>query len=180
MVKLIRQQGDFETEFWRPIPSCPGYLASSWGRIMGPQRRPIGRSNRYGYQQVAIQRDGKTLTRMVGRLVCEAFHGPAPSPGHEAAHWDGIRTNNRPKNLRWATSWENHQDRKRHGTWPGLEQHPGAQLTLAQVREIKAVYTARQPGRYIKRGMREALAAKFGVKISLIKDIVAGRCWIDV
>jgi hypothetical protein len=53
---------------------------------------------------------------------------------------------------------------------------------LEQVREIKAIYTsARQPGRRgVKRGTRQALAARFGVKVSLIKDIVVGRSWAGV
>jgi hypothetical protein len=175
--------GEREPEVWRPIPSYPGYYASSWGRIKGPQGRAMnGHRGRHGCRQVGIRHGGALLCRMVGRLVCEAFHGPAPSPEHEAVHQDSDAENNRPDNLRWATAEESRtrQGRKR-GTWPGLDRHYRAQLTLDQVREIKAIYAAaRQPGRRIKRGTRQALAARFGVKVSLIKDIVVGRSWVGV
>ena len=36
-------------------------------------------------------------------LMCTAFHGEKPSPGHEVDHIDLDPTNNRPENLRWLT-----------------------------------------------------------------------------
>jgi hypothetical protein len=43
----------------------------------------------------------------VHRLVCEAFHGPAPNPRSVVIHLDEDATNNRPENLRWGTQKEN-------------------------------------------------------------------------
>lgn len=43
----------------------------------------------------------------VHRLVCEAFHGPAPSKRSVVIHLDEDATNNRPENLRWGTQKEN-------------------------------------------------------------------------
>ena len=43
----------------------------------------------------------------VHRLVCEAFHGPAPFAGAVVIHLDEDATNNRPENLRWGTQKEN-------------------------------------------------------------------------
>ena len=40
-------------------------------------------------------------------LMCTAFHGEKPSPGHEVDHIDLDPTNNRPDNLRWLTHKEN-------------------------------------------------------------------------
>lgn len=48
---------------------------------------------------------GKTYK--VARLVCEAFHGPAPFKGAVCMHLDENARNNRPENLRWGTQKEN-------------------------------------------------------------------------
>lgn len=51
-----------------------------------------------GYLQVRVH----TTTCTVHRLICEAFHGPAPL-GHEVDHIDDVKTNNAASNLRWVT-----------------------------------------------------------------------------
>jgi hypothetical protein len=43
----------------------------------------------------------------VHRLVCEAFHGPAPEGLPVVIHLDEDATNNRPENLKWGTQKEN-------------------------------------------------------------------------
>ncbi len=48
---------------------------------------------------------GKTYK--VARLVCEAFHGSAPSGKPVCMHLDEYSRNNRPDNLRWGTQKEN-------------------------------------------------------------------------
>lgn len=166
-------------EEWRVVPSFPSYLASSLGRIRGPSGKVLKtRGDRKGYLQFNACRDGGIYCARVARCVCEAFHGPAPTPDHEAAHWDGSVDNNVPGNLRWATALENANDRRRHGTILAREAHPRAQLTEEQVAEIKRVY-AEKCATYIKRGTRQRLAEKFGVKVSLIKDIVGNRSWVE-
>ena len=171
-------------ERWCAIPSFPGYLASSRGRIKGPRgfvmRPAVGTG---GYLHLNVRRDGKSFCRLVSRLVCEAFHGVAPAkPKHEAAHWDNDRQNNVSSNLRWATRKENRRDMVRHGTQQILELHPRAQLSNTEVRKIKTIYVqAKAKCRIrVKRGTRQQLADQFGVKVSLIKDIVAGRCWVQI
>jgi len=168
-------------EEWRVIPSFSGYFASSLGRIRGPRgwvmATVLGRG---GYLQLCVHRAGKKVCMHVNRGVCEAFHGPPPGAGYEAAHWDNNRQNNRSDNLRWATRKENREDMKRHGTHQVLELHPRAQLSNEEVREIKRLYAAAQGRIRVKRGTRQRLAKQFGVKISLIKDIVADRSWKSV
>jgi hypothetical protein len=74
----------------------------------------------YGYQRVGIPPLGdenpNTTQRDVHRLMCEAFHGPPPSDDAVVRHLNGIRTDNRPENLRWGTPAENTADMLRHGT----------------------------------------------------------------
>lgn len=45
----------------------------------------------------------------VHRLVCLAFHGPAPSEKHQINHKDGVKDNNDPDNLEWVTPGQNQQ-----------------------------------------------------------------------
>lgn len=48
---------------------------------------------------------GKTYK--VARIVCEAFHGPAPEDLPICIHIDENARNNAPTNLRWGTQKEN-------------------------------------------------------------------------
>jgi hypothetical protein len=125
-------------ETWRPIPGHSGYEVSDLGRVRSIDRavikmtrgRPVphrlkgrvlkpGTTGR-GYLMVVLGHGGATY---VHHLVLQAFVGPRPD-GHEAAHGDGNRTNNRLVNLRWATPKENAADRYRHGTVMFGSRHP--------------------------------------------------------
>ena len=110
------------SEVWRPIPSAQGYMASDAGRIRSPLGRVLSQhDHRSGpatiYKRVSLLQPGDRTKhkRLVHRLVCEAFHGPAPSPAHHAAHWNDVGTDNHPGNLRWATPAENVEDMRRNG-----------------------------------------------------------------
>lgn len=104
-------------EEWRPVPSCPGWEASSLGRfrLNGRIRRPY-RNNRTGYLFF-----GSWLRGMGGknhyahRMVLEAFVGPA-AVGAVTRHLNGVRDDNRAENLAWGTYAENYADSVRHGT----------------------------------------------------------------
>jgi hypothetical protein len=108
----------------RPIPSIPGALASSEGLIKLPEcssLMPHGGLRHYKTKWVAggKRRASKTARHTylavlyrgknykIHRLVCEAFHGPAPSPASVVIHLDENALNNRPENLRWGTQKEN-------------------------------------------------------------------------
>ena len=105
------------SERWRDVPSVPGLQASTRGRlrVIGylhrmPNGSVIRRDSAPGFGQW----DGKRFiyrlrgkTYKVARLVCEAFHGPAPDSRHVCMHLDENSRNNAPKNLRWGTQKEN-------------------------------------------------------------------------
>jgi hypothetical protein len=74
--------------------------------------------------------------RYVARLVCEAFHGKAPSPQHHAAHLDGDQNNNRATNLAWTTPAENNGHKRAHGTMPLGERVGASKLRREQVLDI--------------------------------------------
>ncbi len=163
----------------RPIPSRPGYMARSDGVILGKRGAPLRPFRRKdGYLSVPILLSGQRVCGMVHVLVCEAFHGPRPSCRHEAAHWNGVRSECSADNLRWATPAENREDMKRHGTWPKGEAHGRAQITAVQADEIRRRHAAERGARYVKRGFRQRIAAELGVKVSLVKDVIARRTWV--
>lgn len=110
---------------WKPVPSYPGLLASNEGEILLPPRHaPI---NNGGYriytpkptkgQVRSAAKDAShkymgIYSRQFGNIkihqaVCEAFHGPAPTPKHIVLHENEDGTDNRPENLRWGTRKEN-------------------------------------------------------------------------
>lgn len=114
------------TEEWRPIPSRPGYDASSLGRIRswwrpggGLREAPVLKSpslGSRGYLFLSL-RTGKSggKPREVHTLVAEAFHGPRPS-GLDTCHINGNKHDNRAENLRYGTRQENVLDSVAHGT----------------------------------------------------------------
>ena len=115
---------EHKKERWKPIFGFEAYAVSSLGRIKrvvkchGVKKGHILRScpDKDGYLLVGLSHSGKVYTKKIHRLVCAAFHGDAPSSKHNVAHENGIRSDNRSSNLRWATQSENLADRLRHGT----------------------------------------------------------------
>lgn len=104
-------------ELWRRVPSVDGLLASSRGRFMvipffaelpnGGVRQygGIARSGSWDGDRYVFHWRGKTYK--VARLVCEAFHGPAPDGMPVCMHLDENARNNSPGNLAWGTQKQN-------------------------------------------------------------------------
>jgi hypothetical protein len=118
-------KGDAMKEVWKPVPSRPTILASSYGRVMLPEgvaKMPNGGLRTYepkptfGVKTKASKTAKHVFMGMfsrkfgsmkVHRLVCEAFHGEPPFVNAVVIHLDEDSTNNRPENLRWGTQKEN-------------------------------------------------------------------------
>jgi hypothetical protein len=106
-------------EVWRDVPSVPGILVSSEGRVMHLPYRgamPHGGERPYGGEPIfgvwakdagrfIISIRGKSFK--VARLIAEAFRGPPPFDEAVAMHIDENAANNRPDNFRWGTKKEN-------------------------------------------------------------------------
>jgi hypothetical protein len=126
------------------------------------------RKDRGGYFCVTLHKDGKPFTRRVARLILETSVGPCPE-GMEACHNNGIKTDNRPENLRWDTRKNNLTDRILHGTLANGEKNGQSKLNEMQIHIIR---------RYAKFGISQRkIAKKFGVSNVTISHIVRRKIW---
>ncbi len=175
-------------EEWRAIKGYGDrYEVSSLGRVRSLHRtvlrngHPLTMPGRImkisphiktGYNLVRLSIDGKAsrLCR-VNRLVCTAFEGE-PLPGQQAAHGNGIRTDDCASNLCWKTRLENEADKLIHGTRPfGVAVH-NATLTEVQVNQIRALrrggWTYMQIARHLK------------IKFEAVRGVCARGHYADV
>lgn len=158
-------------EEWRQIPSFPTYEASSFGGIRSRFRVLKQQLNDKGYRTVTLYKGGK-VTKRVHWLVCEAFHGVKPAWAADAAHNNGIKTANRPDNLRWSTKLSNAADMAKHGTRIQGEKHPRSTFTESQVKTVRAQYRVEPSPATVAR-----LADAFLVTPQTIRNIITGRTW---
>jgi len=164
-----------EKEIWRPIPEFPGHRVSSHGRVAGIHGLIKPGMNTKGYPHVGFWGFDKKITIRLNVLVCRIFHGERPTPLHQAAHWDGVRTNCAASNLRWATLIENREDMKRHGTWQAGEKHKSAKTTNAVALKIRQRYQADKVNTKVPKGWYDAITTEFNLSRSVVRDIVGNR-----
>jgi hypothetical protein len=134
-------------EQWLTIAEAPDYAVSDLGRVKRVMPDSLGRGagvilaaplNDKGYCHLNLHIGRKQHLRRVHRLVCEAFHGPPPSPNHQVRHLDGNKTNNRAENLAWGTHSENSLDAVRlTGGAKNLKGGHARRLPIEVVRDIK-------------------------------------------
>ena len=141
---------------WRKGPGAD--LSGDW-KPMNPT------TDDDGYRRVDLNAGGgKSRTRKVSVLVCEAFHGPAPA-GLVCRHRNGHCTDDRADNLVWGTTLENTNDRREHGTIVSGDRHGKTKLSESQIAELLTLQ-----GTMIQ---REA-AEKFGVSRGYVGQLWSG------
>ena len=158
---------------------------SVWSNV-GAIPKEIGHMSGNGYRTVSLRIAGKTVRKLVHRLVLEAFAGPA-CEGQEARHLNGIPTDNRIENLAWGTSKENKDDMRRHGriaTGPrhGWSTNPervpkGSRHYKAKLSEqdVESARFRRSLGDRLK-----DIAHDLGVSASTLSVAVSGKTWKHV
>ncbi len=171
-----------DREIWRTIPSLEGYMASSWGRVMripyrgqtgrGVGERPYGGVPHWGVWSEDAKRYffnylGKNYK--VARLICEAFHGPAPADRPNCLHADENSRNNRPENLSWGTQEENLAA-------PGFLAYATSR-TKADIRKLTREQAATIRERVEAGESRAAVAKAFGVSACHVSQICRGNAW---
>ena len=161
-------------EEWRSIPGYPGYEASSEGRIRsfrsGECKIIKQHSSQKGYLRANLKHEnGKSHCSSAHRFIAMAFI-PNPDNLPEVNHKNGNKTDNRPENLEWVTSSQNHKHAydvlgKQSGA-KGKHFDRRAKFTPTEVRII----------RQTSLGLSE-LADYFGVDQSTIFLIRKGRTY---
>jgi hypothetical protein len=160
-------------EKWRPVVGQPDYEVSSRGQVRSYKsgRLKVMKQSlsRWGYWTVEFCTNRKRKRVHVHRVELAAFTG-GYRVGLDAAHLNGIRTDNRLENLAWATRAENFAHKKLHGTQPLGETHWNASLTEEQVREVRRDYVPRKRSFCF-------YARKFGVSDTSVRQAYWGKTW---
>ncbi len=133
-------------------------------KILNPRLMKEGK----GYWRVSLSRESKIKYIYVHRAVAWAFIGPQEK-GIEVRHINGDSQDNILENICYGTKSENIADAKRHGTFPLLENRPGAKLTRDQAIEI--VYA---------KGTLTEIAKNYNVGSGVIRQVKMGETWASV
>ena len=165
---VVGWEGWFEVSDHGDLRSVTRRVEYSNGstRIYKGQNKRI-HTDRYGYARGSLNRPGKSETCQMHVLVCEAFHGPRPSPDAEVCHANDIRDDNRAENLSWGTRQSNAREMAERNRIKG-ERHPRQKLTAFQVFMLReSSYDS-----------ISQLARKFGVARGTMHSVVKGKNWI--
>lgn len=98
------------SERWKPVAEAPGYLVSDMGRVWSTQRSQLVAPNveRGGYPKVGLSTPSGRVTRVVHRLVAEAFvPNDDPANKTQVDHLNMDHSDARAANLEWVTQDEN-------------------------------------------------------------------------
>lgn len=95
---------NLENEQWKTISGYENYEVSNYGRVKslkGKEERILKQgTNKYGYQQICLCKDGKPKSFKVHRLVASAFIDN-PNNYEQVNHIDENKCNNHVDNLEW-------------------------------------------------------------------------------
>lgn len=154
-------EGWYEVSDRGLVRSVPRTVHFSDGRVRKYKgRRLSSYPDGFGYRKVTLKRNGEWARIHVHVLVAAAFKGPRPE-GMQVRHYDGNHLNNRPDNLVYGTSLENHADTKRHGRVRRFRKLSDA--AVAEIRNARGKATGRE------------LALQYGTSTTHVCNIQLGR-----
>lgn len=156
-----------DQEIWKLMPGTTTEF-SNLGRVRNAETLKLKKISKGtgDYSIVQININGKSVSQKVHRCVLISFDGPCPI-GLQGSHLNGIKTDNRLKNLIWETSKQNNHRRLNHGTLHFGEKHHRHKLSIGAVNYIVK-------NRHID---TSELAEKFGVSKSAVGRVKSGRAW---
>ncbi len=152
------------------------YVISSKGEIYSlPRKNGVGsrlvfkirkpRLNK-GYLEIGLSKNAKVIWFKVHRLVAITFI-PNPNKLPHINHKNGIKVDNRVKNLEWCTNSHNNTHARKLGLMGG-EKGNTSKLTEKQVKEIRRLYPNLSSLQ---------LAKKYNVVKSTISKIIRKETW---
>jgi HNH endonuclease len=128
----------------------------------------VGARHPSGYGRLRVGPPGNRRQAIAHRVAYLLSRGPVP-PGRTVRHRCGKPACCNPRHLFVTPRSPLSADRSRAGRYAHGERHGAARVTWAQVREMR---------RLRRRGVRlRELAARFGLAISTVHDIVTGTHW---
>ncbi len=167
-------------EIWKAVVDFEEiYKISNLGRIKRIKSRngykidrmlkPMSRGERK-YLYVDLCKNGIKKSKQIHRIVLEAFDR-LPNVKEECNHINGIKADNRLKNLEWCTRSENELHKNRVLKYESLkgEKHGRSKLTNEEIKTIRHMYKDGLPQREI--------AKKFNVGQQNISCIVNHKNW---
>jgi hypothetical protein len=169
------------SEVWKSVVGYEGfYEVSDQGRVRSLDRISRDGSFRQGvllrrktnltYPCVGLSKDGKARYISIHRLVLLAFAGPAPD-GMVGCHINGIASDARLVNLRWATASDNEADKKIHGTrHPTFGEHSGVARFCNT--DIERMFDLEKCGE-----AQKDIAKYFDANPAQISMILSGKRW---
>lgn len=136
-------------ERWVYVPWTNAYQVSSKGNVRSLYFKNkrcnkkritpliLSKTKINGYLFSTIRVNNKSKNIPISRLMLLSFIGNPPTAEYQAAHLNGIRTDNRLENLSWVTRTENEQHKELHGTRSRGENHHSSKLTEKDVLKIR-------------------------------------------
>lgn len=125
-------------ESYRTIKDYPDYKISSCGNVLSLKRKTPKILRKYldtkGYLMVRLCNEGGQKTKLVHKLVAEAFLGHTPNGCKEVIdHIDSDKQNNNIKNLRIVSTRTNvSKDKKNKHGYTGVHYHKTKELYVAR------------------------------------------------
>ena len=149
------------------VYSLDGFARTGNGRRRTKGKRLNVFTNRRGYLNVSLSvAPGKSRLRSIHRIVATAFI-PNPRKLPQVNHKNGIKKDNRIRNLEWCTNRENMDHAVQLGLTKKNHRSPTQILTEEQVKEIRA---ASSPDIL-------ALATSYHVTTEAIRNVISRKTW---
>lgn len=165
-------------EIWKPVVGFEGlYEVSNRGRIKRikgfracKDRILKPYANSCGYLLITLCKNGRIKRKLIHRLILEAFIESCPE-GKECNHKNGIKTDNRLKNLEWVTKSENikHKINILGYIFPHGEKQGNSKLITKEILAIRELLQ--------KNHSQRRLAEWFNVCQATIHEIYTGKIW---